>query len=85
MINPIEEKVVTANSKYRYTATASAGVSPLIYSWDWDDRDGIQVDAEGRSASHMYRRSGDYKVTVTVSDPFGVKASVSTKFNIHVP
>jgi PKD domain len=85
MITPIEEKVVTANSKYRYTASATGGVSPLIYTWDWDDRDGIQVDAEGRSASHMYRRSGDYKVTVTVSDPFGVKAAVSTKFNIHVP
>ncbi len=85
MIDPIEEKIVTANTKYRYTASARAGVSPLVYSWDWDDRDGIQNDAEGRTAAHLYRRSGDYKVTVTVSDPFGVKSTVSTKFNIHIP
>jgi len=85
MIEPLEGKTVTANQKYRYTASAHGGASPLVYSWDWDDRDGIQVDSEGRSATHMYRKSGDYNVTVTVTDPFGVKESATTKFQVHVP
>lgn len=85
MIEPVDEQIVTANQKYRYTVSAHGGVSPLNYSWDWDDRDGIQNEAEGKSASHLYRKAGDYKVTVTVSDPYGVKATVSTKFNIHIP
>jgi hypothetical protein len=85
MIEPIPEKTVTANQKYRYTATAHGGATPLVYSWDWDSSDGIQDESEGRSASHLYRKPGDYKVTVTVIDPYGIKAPVSTKFNIHVP
>ena len=85
MIEPIPEKTVTANEKYRYTASAHGGATPLIYSWDWDDRDGIQDEAEGKSAAHLYRKPGDYKVTVTVIDPYGIKAPVSTKFNVHIP
>ncbi len=85
MIEPIEEKTVTANQKYHYTASAHGGASPLIYSWDWDASDGIQNESDGRSAAHLYRKPGDYKVTVTVTDPYGIKAPVSTKFNIHVP
>ena len=85
MIEPIPEKTVTANQKYRYSASAHGGATPLVYSWDWDESDGIQDESDGRSASHMYRKAGDYKVTVTVIDPYGIKAPVSTKFNIHVP
>lgn len=85
MIESIESKVVTANQKYRYTATAHGGASALNYSWDWDDRDGIQNESEGRSATHTYRKSGDYNVTITVTDPYGVKEAASTKFQVHVP
>lgn len=85
MIEPIEEKTVTANQTYRYTVSAHGGASPMAYSWDWDDRDGIQDESQGRSASHMYRKPGDYKVTVTVTDPYGVKAPTTIKFNIHIP
>jgi hypothetical protein len=85
MIEPMTEKTVTANQTYSYTASAHGGTSPLVYSWDWDDRDGIQDEAQGKSASHMFRKPGDYKVTVTVIDPYGVKAPASTKFNVHIP
>jgi len=41
---------------------------PINYSWDFDDSDGIQVDATGAVVSHVYMNEGVYTVTLTVSD-----------------
>lgn len=66
-------------------ASAEAGFTPLIYEWDFDHRDGIQVDATGPVVYHRFRipsynpdpRSGELPkpllVTVTIRDPFGLK------------
>ena len=84
-IDTQDEKIVNPNVKYRYNVSAKGGITPLQYSWDWDDRDGIQDESQGRSVTHTFRKSGDYKVTVTVKDPFGVKTASTMKFNVHVP
>lgn len=41
---------------------------PLTFEWDWDDSNGLRVDARGEEASHSYTRSGTYTITLTVSD-----------------
>ncbi len=83
-VEPIEDSTIQANQKKNFVATAHGGVTPLKYSWDWDARDGIQEDSTGRSIVHPFHKEGDYTVTLTVSDPYGLKAPAVTKFNLHV-
>ena len=83
-IDPIEASTVQANQKRAFTAVAHGGITPLKYSWDFDATDGIQEDATGRAIVHPFRKEGDYTITLTVSDPYGVKAPAVQKFNVHV-
>jgi hypothetical protein len=83
-VEPQDEKNVSARDTYRYIATASAGATPLKYSWDWDASDGIQEESVGRVAHHAYYKVGDYTITVTVTDAYGTKAPASTSFKVHV-
>jgi hypothetical protein len=43
------------------------GSSILKYSWDFDDKDGIQSDAEGQVVKRKFRKPGTYKITLTIS------------------
>ncbi len=83
-ISQLNEKVVQRNASGQYYATASGGSTPLKYSWDFDDGDGIQEEGEGRVVSHTYIRSGDYVATVTVSDVYGIKPAKKATFKVHV-
>lgn len=68
-----EEQIVAANDLVRLEARASAGITPLKYSWDFDASDGIQEDAVGKVVTTRYRKPGEYIVTLTVSDFYGLK------------
>ncbi len=68
-----EEQIVAANDLVRLEARASAGITPLKYSWDFDASDGIQEDAVGKVVTTRYRKPGEYIVTLTVTDVFGLK------------
>jgi hypothetical protein len=68
-----EEQIVAANDLVRLEARASAGITPLKYSWDFDASDGIQEDAIGKVVTTRYRKAGEYIVTLTVTDVFGLK------------
>jgi hypothetical protein len=91
-IDTINDKTVQRLSKYQYLASANAGVTPLVYTWDWDASDGIQDETEGRNVTHAFRKasaddngkSTDFVVTVTVSDLYKMKAPVTTTFKVHV-
>ncbi len=43
----------------------------INYSWDFDDTNGIQVEATGATVSHAYADEGVYTVTLTVADANG--------------
>lgn len=83
-IDPISEKVVPRRESYRYTVTAHAGATPLKYSWDFDEADGIQEEGTGRTVVHAYPKAGDYIASVTVSDLYGLKKPAVLKFKVHV-
>lgn len=80
-----------------FSATGSGGSSALKYSWDFDDADGIQIDAEGQSVRHKFRqasmdqrnpsasrKNGEFIVTLTISDAYGVKEPYSTQIKVKV-
>ncbi len=91
-LDTVHDKTVQRLAKYQYLANANAGVTPLVYSWDWDGSDGIQDETEGRNVIHVFRKASvddagkntDFIVTVSVSDLYHIKAPVRTTFKVHV-
>ena len=70
--------------EYTLTATGFGGSSILRYTWDFDDKDGIQVDAEGQSVTHKFRKPGNYTITVTIADYFGLKQPYTSTIKVVV-
>ncbi|UCE37279.1 MAG: right-handed parallel beta-helix repeat-containing protein [Thermoplasmata archaeon] len=69
-LNPMvdEDKLVTADAG---ASTDNSGTSGLSYAWDWDASNGIQVENNTISATHVYLDPGIYTVTMNVTDASG--------------
>lgn len=65
-------------------AGGSAGATPVKFIWDFDSRDGIQDDAEGQTVKHRFRTPGEFEVTLTAVDIYGLKAPYTTKIKVTV-
>lgn len=89
--------LLSVNQSLTFSASGYGGSSVLKYSWDFDDADGIQNDAEGanvkyrfRTASNdlrntaQYRPNGEFTVTLTVSDAYGLKEPYKTTLKVKV-
>lgn len=82
-VEPLSAQEVSVGDRVQFRAEATAGLSALKFSWDFNAADGIQEDATGQTAVHYYRKaSGElvgslepepYVVTLTVTDLSGVK------------
>jgi hypothetical protein len=73
-----------ANQEVRLNAFGLGGASILKYEWDFDDSDGIQVDATGRSVTRKFRKPGEFTITLTISDYFGLKQPYTTTLKAKV-
>jgi hypothetical protein len=62
----------------------SGGSSQLRYTWDFDAADGVDVDAEGQTVRRRFRKPGNYTITVTVHDQFGLKKPHSSTIKVIV-
>lgn len=60
------------------------GASPLRYEWDFDKSDGVGVDAEGQAITRRFRKPGEFIVTLTVVDVYGLKKPFSTEIKVTV-
>lgn len=56
----------------------------LTYSWDFDTSDNIDVDTTGLSANWTYKQTGNYTITLTVSDSGFPELMNSTSITIQV-
>lgn len=65
-------------------AWGNGGSSVLKYTWDFDAKDGIQIDAEGQTVKRKFRKPGKYVITLTIVDANGLKKSFSTTVNATV-
>jgi len=79
-----EDQFVAARDDVMFKATAETGAAVVRYSWDFDASDGIQEDAVGEVVYHQYRKPGEYTVTLTVSDIFGIKKPVTSTVKVTV-
>ncbi|MCE5200296.1 PKD domain-containing protein [bacterium] len=78
------EQVVAVQDNVFLVGSAEGGISNLKYSWDFDNRNGIQQEQSGKVARFVFTHGGDFTVTLTVSDTDGVKAPVSVTGVISV-
>ncbi|GMV87881.1 MAG: hypothetical protein AMXMBFR81_08120 [Chthonomonas sp.] len=65
-------------------AAGYGGSSALRYTWDFDARDGVTEDAEGQLIKRKFRKDGEYTVTLTISDKYGLKAPFQTTIKVVV-
>ena len=79
-----DRQEVTPRQPVTLHGSASGGASALQYVWDFDDKDGISAQAYGPDVTTQYLTSGDYKVTLTVSDVDGLKKPATATTIVHV-
>jgi subtilisin family serine protease len=66
-----------------FDATSSTSASGIAsYSWTFGDGSGLTASATGAKVSHSYAAKGSFKVTLTVTDKAGLKASYSLTVSI---
>jgi hypothetical protein len=77
-----DSQVVAVNSPVKFFGFGSFDVDgdALSYRWDFNANDGISIDSS-EETSHIYDKSGEYVVTLTVND--GEEDSISA-FNLRV-
>ncbi len=81
---PNQERNLALGDEIEFRALGFGGGSVLKYSWDFDDKDGVQVDAEGQYIKRRFRVPGNYKVTLTITDVYGLKKAYSTTVQLKV-
>ncbi|RYG27897.1 PKD domain-containing protein, partial [bacterium] len=67
-----------------FVGSGMGGSSVLKYTWDFNEADGIDADAEGQVVKRKFRKAGTYTVTLTVSDYFGLKEPYKTTLKVTV-
>jgi hypothetical protein len=81
---PPDEQDVAAGDEVSFSETGDGGASSLKYTWDFDTKGAFVPEADGQTVSHVYRKSGDYKVTLQVSDLDGIKKPAIVTTVVHV-
>ncbi|HUV04617.1 MAG TPA: PKD domain-containing protein [Armatimonadota bacterium] len=79
-----EEKEAGRNYTIVFHASAQTGASAVKYYWDFDDQNGIQEEAIGDVVYHRYPKAGDFVVTLTVCDIFGLKTPATSTVKVRV-
>lgn len=72
------------NDEVEFRGRGFGGSSVLRYTWDFDENDGIQEEGEGQLIKRKFRKPGNYVVTLTVHDAYGLKNPASVKIKIKV-
>jgi len=83
-----DEEVVAQGDVITFRGQAEAGASMLRYSWNFGDRDKSGQpggeDAVGEIVRHKFTKAGDFTVTLTVSDAWGIKEPATATVQVTV-
>jgi hypothetical protein len=80
----VTELNLAINDEYTFTASGTGGATPLRFTWDFDASDGIDVDADGQSVKRRFRKPGEYTITLTVVDIYGLKQPHTSTVKVTV-
>lgn len=79
-----DDMEVSKNYSIAFQGSSQSGASAVSYSWDFDKNNGIQTEAVGELIYHRFTQTGDYEVTLTVTDIFGVKEPATKTIKVKV-
>ncbi|MEP6755445.1 MAG: PKD domain-containing protein [Chthonomonadales bacterium] len=95
-VSDLNDVTIASNDILTLSGSAEAGATPLRYVWtiqgipSTDAMEGSTVTraylvtGEGKNFKHQFRKKGDYQVTLTVEDEYGVKKSGTAAMKVHV-
>ncbi len=83
-VSPRQDMNLALGDEVEFIGNGFGGSSILKYSWDFNEKDGIQSDAEGQVIKRKFRAPGDYTVTLTISDAYGAKKAVVKTIKVKV-
>jgi hypothetical protein len=91
-VDSISDQTVAVQDDVFFVGNATAGISSLKYSWDYDASNGLQTESTGRVGHYTYTRAAKdssgsdipFKVTLTVSDVDGIKSPVTITTDVMV-
>jgi PKD repeat protein len=72
--NPVAGETITFDA----SASIDTDGEIVTYSWNFGD----EGTAEGITVNHSYNTVGDYSVTLTVTDDYGISISTSTTLTV---
>lgn len=80
----VRELNLALGDTFTFSGFGTGGATPLKYTWDFDAADGVTVDAEGQVVTRTFRKPGEYTITLTVVDIYGLKTPHSTTIKVVV-
>lgn len=80
----VRELNLAFGDQFTFIANGFAGPTQLVYEWDFDATDGVNVDATGQSVTRRFRRPGNFTITLTIRDAYGLKEPFRTTINVTV-
>lgn len=80
----VRELNLAFGDEFIFTAAGSAGATPVKFLWDFDAKDGITVDAEGPVVRRKFRKDGNFTITLTAVDIYGLKQPYKTTIQVIV-
>ncbi|MEQ1823151.1 MAG: PKD domain-containing protein [Fimbriimonadaceae bacterium] len=83
-VSPKNDLNLALGDEIEFIGNGFGGSSILKYTWDFNDKDGIQVDAEGQVIKRKFRAPGEYVVTLTISDAYGAKKPIVKTIKVKV-
>ena len=81
---PLNTLQIGRDQEHAFTGSAEAGYSVIEYAWDFNEKDGMQDDAIGQRIFHRFRIPGEYTVTLTIRDVYGLKKPWAGKIKVTV-
>lgn len=80
----VREMNLALGDQVTFSGSGFGGATPLRYTWDFDSADGVGVDSEGQSVIRRFRKPGDYTITLTITDIYGLKKPYTTTIKVTV-
>lgn len=75
---------VAASDEVTFEGDGLGGVSTLKFEWDFDTKGPFVAQSDGQIVTYKYTKSGDYTVTLRVSDLDGIKEPATAKTTVTV-
>lgn len=80
----VDKVIIAAGDELIFYGLGEAGSTILRYLWNFGSGKPDEVDAEGAAIRRRFPKSGEYTVTLTIADQYGIKKPYTLSVKIQV-